>query len=253
MAKDKDHTVSLRSSRCGYSNPVNLPVTYISFQQHLADIRSAVNTVHTPYTDLGLEDHGLRVQLNDHLLQLGNEYYFSIRLKPPKPFDDLVDALTKDGVQYFEVRIFDVNPFEYSGVSVRQLYFAHLFMMYCLLTSAPWVDEKVLNLGTMNQQDAALYGRNPGLYLHREGPDGKDVLMTDWAKELLAELKPLADAMDTALSRPMYGRVLKYFTKAVDDPQSLPAFRISRDMKKKRKDFLEYGLEFAQKYAMRKF
>lgn len=253
MAKDKDQTISLRSSRCGYSNPAKLPVTYNSFQQHLADLQYAVNTVHSPYTDLGVEDHGVRVQINDHILQMGNEYYFPIRLKPPKPFDDLVEALTKDGVQYFEVRIFDVNPFEYSGVSVRQLYFAHLFLMYCLLTPAPWADEKLLNVGTMNQQDVALYGRNLSLYLHRDAPDGKNVLMKDWANELFAAMRPLADAMDQALSRPLYRRVLEYFSKAVEDPKMLPAFRMDRDMKKTRANFIKYGLEFAKKYSMRKF
>ncbi len=252
MAKDKDHTISLRSSRCGYSNPAKLPITYNSFHQHLADLQFAVDNVHSPYTDLGVEDQGIRVQLNDHILQMGNEYYFSVRVKPPKPYDDLVKALAKDGVQYFEVRIFDVNPFEYNGVSARQLYFAHMFLLYCLLTPSQPVDDAVLDMGTMNQQDVALFGRNPGLYLHRDLPDGKSVLMTDWAKELLSALKPVADRMDQVFNKPKYGPVLQYFTEAVDHPENLPAFRVVREMEKQNKDFLAYGLKFAQKYSKRK-
>jgi len=253
MAKDKDHTISLRSSRCGYSNPAKLPVTYNSFKQHLADLKSAVDTVHAPYTNLGLEDHGMRVQLNDHLLQLGNEYYFPVRLKPPKPYDDLVGALTRDGVQYIEVRIFDVNPYEYSGVSPRGLYFAHLFLLYCLLTPGAPVDDEILNVATTNQQDVALYGRSLSLYLHRDGPNGNNILMKDWIKEILAQLKPLADVMDNVSSKPVYGPVLEYFTKAVDEPKNLPAFRMARDMEKRNMDFIEYGLHLAKKYSMRKF
>lgn len=250
MAKDADQAISLRSSRCGYSNPAKLPVTYNSYRQHLADLRSAVDTVHSPYTDLGVEDHGLRVQLNDHLLQLGNEYYFSVRLKPPKPYDDLVEALTRDGVQYVEVRIFDLNPYEYSGVSVRQLYFAHLFLLFCLLTPSSPVDDEVLNIATANQQDVALYGRSPSLYLQR---DGKSVLMTAWAKEILASLKPFADVMDRVFSKRVYGLVLEYFMESVDDPGNLPAFRMAADMKKKRMSFIPYGMLLAKKYSLHKF
>lgn len=250
MSKDKDHTVSLRSSRCGYSNPAKIPVTYNSFKQHLADLQSAVDTVYSPYTNLGLEDHGVRVQLNDHLLQLGNEYYFSVRLKPPKPYDDMVDSLRKDGVQYIEVRIFDINPFEYSGVSVRQLYFSHLFLLFCLLTPSSLVHEKELETATANQQDVALYGRNLSLYLNR---DGKNILMTQWAGEILSMLKPFADAMDRVFSKPVYGLVLEYFVKAVADPKHLPAFRIVRAMRSNPSRFLSYGLRLAKKYSLRGF
>ncbi len=249
MAKDKGHAVSLRSSRCGYSNPAKLPITYNSFSRHLADLQFAVDTVHTPYTELGLEDHGERVQLNDHILQVGNEYYFSIRLKPPKPYGDMVRALASDGVKYVEVRIFDVNPFEYSGVSARQLYFAHLFLLYCLLMPSRPVDEKVLDVATTNQQDAALYGRSPSLYLKREG---KSVLMTEWAGDILSELRLFAGMMDKAFSKPVYGPVLEYFAKEVDDPKDLPAFRIAREMEETHENFLEFGLDLARTYSQRK-
>lgn len=249
MAKDRDYTVSLRSSRCGYSNPAKLPITYNTFKQHLADLQFCVDNVHSPYSDLGVEDHGVRVQLNDHILQMGNEYYFPIRLKPPKPYDDLVEALTRDGVNYFEARIFDVNPFEYSGVSVRQLYFSHLFMLYCLLTPGLPVDDGVLDVATVNQQDVALYGRNPELYLRR---DGNSMRMADWANGILAAIKPLADAMDRAFPRKVYGVVLEYFVKAVQDPKNLPAFRVVREMGRKQENFLEYGLRLARKYSSRK-
>lgn len=248
MARDQDHTISLRSSRCGYSNPAKLPVTYNSFEQHLADLEYAVNTVHSPYTDLGLEDHGVKLQLNDHMLQLGNEYYFSIRLKPPKPYDDMVQALRRDGVQYIEVRIFDLNPFEYSGVSVRQLYFTHLFLLFCLLTPSAPVEEKDLEIATTNQQDVALFGRNPSLYLHR---DGKSVLMTDWAAELMELLKPFAQLMDRSLNKPQYGRVLQYYRDALDDPKQLPSFRVVKGVHGRGMDFLKYGLKIAKKYSSR--
>ncbi len=250
MARDKDHTVSLRSSRCGYSNPAKLPITYNSFKQHLADLQTAVDTVHAPYTNLGLVDHGVRMQLNDHLLQLGNEYYFSVRLKPPKPYSDMVESLQKDGVQYIEVRIFDVNPFEYSGVSVRQLYFGHLFLLFCLLTPSSSIDDKELETGTVNQQDVALFGRNPSLYLHR---DGKNILMTRWAEEILSMLKPFAEAMDRSFSKPVYGVVLEYFRKALGDPKNLPAFRLVRAMRSNPSHFLSYGLRLARKYSLRSF
>jgi glutamate--cysteine ligase len=245
LHKDRNEAVSLRLSRCGYSNPANIHITYNNFQEHFNDIKKAVETPHPAYTKLGLEKDGQRIQLNDHILQIGNEYYFSIRLKPPKPYDDVLDALAKHGVEYIEVRIFDLNPFDGIGVNADQLYFCRLFLLFCLFEPSPPVDEKMLNVSTQNQQIVALKGRNPSLKIEK---DGEMIGLTEWSKELLEAMQPLAELLDQNFKKPLYTRILTHYMQALKDPSLLPGFKVMNEMKEKKEDFLEYGLEKARKY-----
>ena len=41
--------------------------------------------------------------------------------------------LEKRGVRHIEVRILDLNPFEKLGLSVEQMNFLQIFMLYCLV------------------------------------------------------------------------------------------------------------------------
>lgn len=256
---DRSEAVSLRSSRCGYSNPAKIDVDYNSFDKHLKSLIKATKTPHPAYTKLGLKKDGSRlrpdvgfskadeqIQLNDHILQIGNEYYFSIRLKPATPVKDLLGSLRKNGVAYIEVRIFDLNPFEPTGVTVDQLYFSQLFLLYCLFKTSPPVDQKVLDEGTENQQMVALKGRNPSLQIQQ---NGRKIKMLTWAEELLTEMKPLAQLMDQNLAKPRFTKLINHYQKALKNPATLPAFKAVRELQKTDQNFLKYGLRKAKTYA----
>lgn len=243
---DRSEAISLRSSRCGYSNPAKIEVDYNSFDKHLKSLIKATKTPHPAYKKLGLKKADEQIQLNDHILQIGNEYYFSIRLKPATPVKDLLGSLSKNGVAYIEVRIFDLNPFEPTGVTIDQLYFDQLFLLYCLFKESPPVDQKVLDEGTENQQMVALKGRNPSLKIKQ---NGRPITMVAWATEILAEMKPLAQLMDQNLAKPRYTKLINHYQKALKNPATLPAFKAVREFQKTNPTFLEYGLRKAKTYA----
>lgn len=176
---------SLRMSKCGYSNPTKIEIDYNSFKGHTDSIEKAMNTHHAPY-----EGHGL----NANLIQIPNEYYFSIRLKPsPKTPNNLV-GLQQEGVEYIEVRLFDINPFEPLGVTANQLRFTQMFLLACLFSESPKLDEAGLQEATRNQESVAIRGRKPDLKLQRKG---EEILMSEWMEEVFDIMQPIADLMGT--------------------------------------------------------
>lgn len=228
MPADEPAAVSLRLSRCGYSNPAKVKVSYQSFDQHLRDLEDAVTSTYPPYTALGLIDQkGEPTQLNDHLLQIVNEYYASVRLKATVEKTDLLPSLKQNGVQYLELRLFDINPFMAYGVDLKQLYFTHLFVLFCLFSESPPMEESELDEATRRQEEVALRGQR---------------LPDSWRDELCSTLdliRPIA-----ALMAPCYSSIVDHYIHACQDPSALPWARIVAEMKGM--DFIEYGLTRAR-------
>jgi glutamate--cysteine ligase len=216
MSRDRDQAVSLRLSRCGYANPAGMNVSYNSFKDHVAELEEAVNTPHPPYSDLG-------PQLNDNILQIINEYYSSIRLKAHPGEEDLLEGLKRRGVHYIELRLFDVNPLQPSGVDLNQLHFAHLFLLYCLFSDNPDMTPHDMEIATHRQQDVALRGQD------LPGP---------WREEicsLLNAMRPLARLM----SAPYYD-VIDHYIDQCEHPDQLPWAVFLEEMGDQ--DFIDYGL-----------
>lgn len=228
MARNRSEAISLRLSRCGYHNPAKISVSYDRYEDHLADLERAVTMPYPPYTRLGIEREGERIQLNDHLLQIPNEYYASIRLKPSIKGDDFLSGLKQRGVRYLEVRLFDVQPFASSGVEVDQLRFTHLFLVYCLFQSNNALSRHEATEATQLQQDVALHGRRLPSNLKRQGA------------ALLQRMQSVARLMG-----PLYVRVLNRARKDWESPNRLPWARMLTAMKGR--DFIEYGLDLAQR------
>ncbi len=60
---------------------------------------------------------GKPIQINDHVLQIENEYYSLVRPKQvPKAGETPSEALQNRGVGYVELRAVDVNPYSPIGI-----------------------------------------------------------------------------------------------------------------------------------------
>jgi glutamate--cysteine ligase len=229
MSSERDKAVSLRLSRCGYANPAKLNIPYDSFDHHIEAIEKAVNTPYPKYTKLGVEKDGERVQLNDHQLQIINEYYAPIRLKPSADQDDLLKGLKENGARYLELRLFDVNPLQPFGVDLKQLHFTHLFLIFCLFNDNPSMTEAEFDAATEKQQDVALKGRHL--------PDERLKEMC----ELLTQMSPIAELMPEP-----YQNVIDHYLRQCQDPSSLPWSRILEELGDD--NYIEYGLSKARYY-----
>ena len=72
------------------------------------------------------------------------------------------DALEKRGVEYVEVRALDVNCLEPTGVSIQQLYFTEVLVLFCLLESSANLTAEELHEIEYNELTVALRGRTRG-------------------------------------------------------------------------------------------
>lgn len=107
---------SVRCSEMGYWNEFTPVFVYDSIEQYADRIETYVN---------------------DGALMAPSELYFPIRLKPKGV--NRLSSLREHGANHIEMRMFDLNPFEESGLDIRDVRFAHLLLVW--LASTP--DEKV--------------------------------------------------------------------------------------------------------------
>lgn len=96
---------SLRNSKYGFTNDPKVVVRYDSIANYAGDLQKYVTS---------------------GLLRKEREYYGAVRLRGViKDTSSLLD----NGIQYLEMRSFDNNPFQVSGLSKSTLQFIHLFFI----------------------------------------------------------------------------------------------------------------------------
>jgi glutamate--cysteine ligase len=221
------YATSLRMGRLGYQSDAqsSLAVSYNSLEGYGDSLHDALTRPYPPYAEIGVRDaQGHYRQLNTSLLQIENEFYGTIRPKRVIfPGERPLHALRERGVEYVEVRLMDLDPFETAGINAQTLRFLDVFLLHCLLTPSPFdTPEEIVELAH-NQQKVAERGREPGLQLERQG---SLVQLTDWARELVGSLGPLATAMDDAYGGTLYAQAVDAAIQGVENPESLPSARV---------------------------
>ena len=165
-------------------------------------------------------------QLGTSLLQIENEFYGTIRPKRvifqgERP----LHALRERGVEYVEVRLMDLDPFEPLGINAQTLRFLDVFLLYCLTQPSPHDTPQEIAAIARNQQRVAERGREPGLELER---GEKTVSLAAWGSELLAGLAPIAKALDAAHGTSDYSASIALAEQGLRDPDTLPSARVLR-------------------------
>ena len=230
---------SLRTSNVGYYSKVQaqLAVSYNSLNQHIKDLKYAISTTKPLYKKFGIEKGGKQTQLNDRILQLASEHYSRIRAKqPPKQGEGILEALTKRGIKYIEVRAVDIDPFEAIGVIKDQLCFLHLFLIYCLFKKSPRLTTAKEKEITEKQNKVALFGRMRKSDLMKE------------AEKMLNEMEPIAKLMDKSFKKPRYMKTLKIQLAKLKDTNLTPSAKILDIMKENKEGHLEFGLRLAKEH-----
>lgn len=226
------HATSLRMGRLGYQSEAQarLAVSYNGLEGYAASLYEALTKPYPPYEAIGITNPGGEYnQLATSLLQIENEFYGAIRPKRViRAGERPLHALRERGVEYVEVRLLDLNPFVPVGITLQNLRFLDIFLLHCLLSdSPPDTPAEIAALGR-NQLKAAASGREPGLKLERG--DG-DVLLTQWADELLAQFMPIAARLDEVQGSTDYTDALRAAQSLVGNPDLLPSARVLSVMK----------------------
>ena len=190
------YATSLRMSDLGYQNAAQSGLTphENSLESYVTTLMDAVNRPYPPYQELGTKKDGEWIQLSTNVLQIENEYYSTIRPKRViRTGERPVQALCRRGVQYIEVRCLDVDPFEPVGISVETGRFLDAFLLFCALDESPLIDNIESQVHARNFARTVKEGRKPGLTLTRHG---EEVLLQDWARELVERIRPIAALLD---------------------------------------------------------
>ena len=220
------HATSLRMGKLGYQSEAQakLAVSYNSLDGYAASLHDALTRPYAPYEAIGIKNLGGEYnQLATTLLQIENEFYGTIRPKRVIHSGERpLHALRERGVEYIEVRCMDLDPFEPVGIGAGTIRFLDVFLLHCLLQdSAPDTPEEIAELGR-NQHRSAAFGREPGLKLERRG---SEVLLVDWALELLEQMAPIAAALDRIHSSTDYSAALDTSRAGIAAMDSLPSAR----------------------------
>lgn len=237
------YATSLRMGDIGYTNSkekgVGIKANYNNLQSYIESLTHAIETPCPMWEKIGVEVNGQYEQLNANILQIENEYYTTVRPKQilhgmEKP----TIALRRRGVRYIELRSLDVNAFHPLGVSHEQLYFLRAFMVYSLLMDSPPINVQERREIDQNIGGAAHRGRDPALYLSRQG---RDIRLRDWARELLQAMIPVCELLDKWDDARPYTATLQQQMACVDDPELTPSARMLQEMRDQGEGFFHFA------------
>jgi glutamate--cysteine ligase len=225
------HGTSLRMGRLGYQSEAqaNIAVSYNGLEGYAASLYEALTKPYPAYEAVGITNPGGEYnQLATSLLQIENEFYGTIRPKRViRPGERPLHALRERGVEYVEVRLLDLNPFVPVGITLQNLRLLDMFLLHCLLAdSPPDTPAEIAALGR-NQHKTAAFGREPGLKLER---DGREVTLTAWGEELLAQFGPIAARLDEVHGTSDHADALRAAQALMRDPALLPSARVLATM-----------------------
>jgi glutamate--cysteine ligase len=220
---------SLRMGRLGYQSDAqaSLAVSYNSLEGYAASLHDALSRSYPAYEAVGIRNPGGDYnQLATTLLQIENEFYGTIRPKRVIfPGERPLHALRERGVEYVEVRLMDLNPFEPLGIDAATMRFLDVFLLHCLLSASPPDTPQEIAALARNQHRTAARGREPGLQLER---DGKEVGLLDWGIELLDAFEAIARRLDLDLQAQegAYAQALAQARERLTRPDELPSARV---------------------------
>ena len=228
---------SLRMGRLGYQSDAqaSLAVSYNGLEGYAASLHDALTRPWPAYEAVGIRNPGGDYnQLATTLLQIENEFYGTIRPKRViRPGERPLHALRERGVEYVEVRLMDLDPFEPIGLNADTARFLDLFLLHCLLEDSPPDSPDEIAAVKNNQHLTAARGREPGLLLQRLG---QPVTLVDWAADIVGQLEPVAAAMDAQDGGRAYADALAAARAALAAPHTLPSARVLSAMRAEHAD-----------------
>lgn len=228
------YATSLRLSDLGYTNKSqsSLGITFNSLEGYVSALKKAIKTPSEDFVKMGTRDaDGNWLQLNTNVLQIENELYAPIRPKRvTRSGEAPSDALQRGGIEYIEVRSMDINPFSPIGVDENQVRFLDLFLIWCTLADAPEMSSDELQCSRQNWNRVVLEGRKPDLKI-AVGCGEAEYSLVEVGKTLFADLRRVAEALDSNQGTTEYQQVCDELVASFDDPELTYSARILKAMK----------------------
>jgi len=244
----KPYATSLRMGDLGYHNNAqsSLSICFNTLNNFTHTLGLAIQTPYPAYEKMGIKNGDEFIQLNTNILQIENEYYSSIRPKRSASADEKPrHALNERGVEYIEVRCLDLNPFLPLGISEQQIDFMDLFLLHCLLTDSPYIDDEECQTLDHNFDLVVNEGRKPGLNIKC---NNKAVPLQNCGEQLLNSMLSLAKVLDIAKDDQRYQHTLKEQLTKVLQPELSPSAQVLSTMKQESLSWLDFAGELSKKH-----
>ncbi|SFC85976.1 glutamate--cysteine ligase [Pseudoalteromonas denitrificans] len=242
---------ALRLGDLGYTNSAQsaLKVTYNSLEEYIIGLKRAISTDSDLYRTIETHSDGSLKQLNSNILQIENEFYSPIRPKRNALAGETpIDALTRDGIEYVEVRALDVNPFSDTGISLQQVYFLDVFLLYCLLNDSPEMDNEEQKISQKNLEQVVNFGRDPSLELIKKGAS---IPLRKWGEETFEQLALIANWLDTAHGTTHYKTAISELNLCIEDSDKTLSGQYMSALKNSGLDNGCFALELAKQYQVK--
>jgi glutamate--cysteine ligase len=244
------HATSLRMGDIGYQNRqeegTGMKACYDSLDAYIRSLTWAIETPCPQYEQIGVKVGDRWEQLNDHVLQIENEYYSTVR---PKQLTDWMErptlALRRRGIAYVELRSLDLNAFHPLGIDAEQMRFLCCLMLYCLLSQSPRIDARERRLIDGNELLAAHRGREPGLRL--EHTELGLVGLKQWADAALEQILGVAELIDGGGKGP-HGAAVRAQQAKVADPELTPSARMLAAMREHDEGFAGFARRLSEQH-----
>jgi len=218
------YATALRMGRFGYQNSAQkqLGIHYNNIDGYLEGLQKAVKTAYAPFSRLGLNDaQGEPIQINDHVLQIENEYYSLVRPKQvPLAGETPSQALSNRGVGYVELRAVDVNPYSPIGINEDTAGFLEVLALYCLLLDSPDLLAAEQDQIEKNQAEVVNRGRAPNAAI---AVGEQSFPIEAWSQSHLEAMQELVVLLDQCYDTTLYSKamtVMQQRVAEVDDTLS---------------------------------
>lgn len=212
------YSTALRMGRFGYQNSAQkqLGIHYNNLKDYLDGLQKAVKTPYRSFTRLGLDEkNGEPIQINDHVLQIENEYYSLVRPKQvPEAGETPSEALANRGIAYVELRAVDVNPYSPIGIDEHTAGFLEVVALYCLLKDSPALLADEQDVIDQNQAEVVNRGRAPNAAIME---NGQSYPIEDWCASYLSQMQPLAALLDASYETDLYSKAMNMMQIRVDE------------------------------------
>jgi len=239
------HATSLRMSDLGYHNraQANLNVSVNSLAEYTRALEAAIRTPDPYYEEIGVREGKHWKQLSANLLQTESEFYAAIRPKRTGT-ERPAKGLQLRGVEYVEMRLFDLNPFIDIGIAPEQSTFADVLLLMCLFRDSPPITSREQSENDENKRRVVNHGRQPGLHLLAHN---REQAFRPLAHELFDDMQPFAEMLDAAYGGERYSATMQTLRQRLDEPDSTPSAQVLEGVRK-HGGFANYTLEQSQQH-----
>jgi len=244
------YATSLRMSDLGYQNHAQdqMAISFNSLQEYTRGLEAAIRTHDPYYADMGVRDGEHWKQLSDCLLQTESEFYAAMRPKRIGLHGERPAlALQRYGVQYVEMRLFDLNPFIDIGIAPEQSLFADTLLLMCLFRDSPPITSREQGENDENKLRVVTRGRQPGLQLlvhNREQP------LRSLAHELFDDMAPFAAMLDAAYGDQRYATALRDLRQRIGEPDRTPSAQVIEAVKQ-HGSYFNFAMEMSKSHSQK--